>query len=154
MTTTISNIKKEFIVEASQETAFNVFTKKMNIWWPKTHHVGSSPMTELMLEPGINGRWYTKHEDGDEVSIGHVLAWDPFGLLVLNWQIDGNFKCDPEITTEVEVKFIAEGPKTTRIKFEHKNLERLAGGTKVIDSMDEGWGMMLNLYKNIAENES
>ena len=154
MTTTVSNIKKEFIVEASQETAFNVFTQKMDLWWPKTHHVGACPMTELVLEPGVNGRWYTKHEDGSEVEIGHVLTWNPFDLVILNWQIDGNFKCDRTITTEVEVKFIAEGDKTTRVKFEHQNLERLAGGTKVIDSMDDGWGMILNIYKTVTENES
>ena len=154
MMTTISNIKKEFLVEASQETAFKVFTEKMDKWWPKTHHVGACPMTKLELEPGVNGRWYTKHEDGSEVNIGYVMNWDPFELLVLNWQIDGNFKCDPEITTEVEVKFISEGPKTTRVKLEHKNLERLAGGIKVIDSMDEGWGMIMDLYKSVVEHES
>ena len=72
---------------ASQETAFKVFTGKMDAWWPRTHHVGMAPMVSFVLEPRVNGRWYTTHEDGTEVNIGYVLVWDPYGRLILNWQI-------------------------------------------------------------------
>lgn len=147
----INTIKKDLLVAASQETCFNVFTQQMGGWWPKAYHVGQCQMTETVVEPSPNGRWYSKHADGSEINIGHVLTWDPYGLLILNWQIDGNFQYNPAITTEVEVQFIAEGPRTTRIKFEHKHLERLAGGTKVIEGMDEGWGTILNLYKGTTE---
>jgi uncharacterized protein YndB with AHSA1/START domain len=153
MTETIAPIRKDLLVAASQETAFNVFTQKMGLWWPKSHHVGSCPMNELILEPGLNGRWYSTHEDGSEVNVGHVLVWDPFGRLILNWQINGDFKYDPELTTEVEIQFIPEGPKMTRVKMEHRDLERLGGG-KGIESMDQGWGMIIDLYKNLAEHEA
>lgn len=154
MINTIQNIKKELLVGASQATAFKVFTERMDLWWPKTHHVGATPMTELILEPHQNGRWYTRHEDGSEVTIGYVATYDPNDLLVLVWQIDGNFKCDPNLITEVEVQFIPEGERQTRVKFEHKDLYKLGGGNKVVQDMDNGWGMILNLYKNIAEQES
>src|SRR5665213_2639776 len=108
---TIQSIKKELLVEASQETCFKVFTEKMDLWWPRTHHVGSCRMVKPVLDPGINGRWYSRHEDGSEVNVGYVLEWDPYTQVVLAWQIDGNFKCDPTLLTEVEVKFIPEGPK-------------------------------------------
>jgi hypothetical protein len=147
-------VKKELIVAASQETAFNVFTAKMGQWWPKTHHTGDTPMIELLLEPGVNGRWYSTHEDGSEVVIGYVLAWDPFGGLVLNWQINGDFKYDPTLTTEVEINFIAEGPAQTRVLMEHRDVDKLGGGSKVVESMDGGWGMIMNLYKTLAENEA
>jgi hypothetical protein len=55
----IISIKKEVSVAASQETAFKVFTGKMDAWWPRTHHVGMSPMVSFVLEPRVNGRWYT-----------------------------------------------------------------------------------------------
>ena len=140
-------IKKELVIEASQEKAFKVFTEKMDLWWPRTHHIGATPMTEIVVEPGVNGRWYSKHEDGSEVEVGKVLTWDPYGLLVLGWQINGEFKYIPDLITEVEVQFIAEGPKITRVKFEHKNLDRLGSG-KHVDSMDEGWGYIMDLYKS------
>lgn len=146
---TMTTIKKELLVQASQETAFKVFTEKMDSWWPRTHHIGSTPMTEMVVEPGLNGRWYSKHEDGSEANIGKVLTWDPYLLFVLDWQINGDFKFDPHLSTEVEVQFISETPNLTRVKFEHKNLERLGGG-KAIESMDEGWGMILDLYKNLS----
>ena len=146
-TTIIPSIQKELLVDASQKTAFTVFTQKMDLWWPRTHHIGKSPMTEMVLEPGPNGRWYSKHEDGSEASVGKILTWDPHALLVLAWQINGDFVFDPALITEVEVQFIAEGPDLTRIKFEHKNLDRLGGGEKTPEMMDQGWGMILDLYK-------
>ena len=147
----IQPIRKELVVEASQETAFKVFTERIDIWWPKTHHIGNSPMTELVLEPGMNGRWYSKHEDGSEANVGKVLTWDPYQNLVLAWQINGDFRFDPELITDVEVQFISEGPRTTRVKLEHKNLDRLGAG-KAVESMDEGWGYILDLYKNLMES--
>jgi uncharacterized protein YndB with AHSA1/START domain len=150
----IEPIKKEFQLEASQETAFRVFTEKMDLWWPRTHHVGSTPMKESVLEPGVNGRWYSVHEDGNEVNVGHVLTWDPYALLVLAWQINGDFKYDADLISEVEVQFISEGTNRTRVKFEHRNLDRLSGGSKVIGDMDKGWGMILELYKDLINNPS
>ena len=149
-TINLTSIKKEFTVEASQQTAFEVFTKKMDLWWPRTHHIGSSDMTEMVVEPQVNGRWYTKHTDGSEATIGYVQTFQPFDLFVLAWQINGDFKCDPNLVTEVVAEFIPEGPKTTRVKFEHKDLHKLGSG-KAVESMNEGWGTIMNLYKQIAE---
>jgi uncharacterized protein YndB with AHSA1/START domain len=148
--TTIETIKKELVVEASQEKAFKVFTEKMDLWWPRTHHIGSTPMTEVLLDPGVNGRWYSRHEDGSEVTNGYVMKWLPYELVVLAWQINGDFEFDAGLITEVEVQFIPEGPKQTRVKLEHKNLDRLGGG-KAIESMDRGWGHILELYKNLID---
>lgn len=150
----IPNIRKELFVAASQETCFTVFTQKMDTWWPRDHHVGQCPMREMVLESGKDGRWFTIHEDGSEVNVGFVLTWHPYDLLVLNWQIDANFQYDPKVVTEVEVKFIAEGPNATRVLMEHKDLDCLGEGGKAIESMDVGWSMILNLYKNIAEHEA
>ncbi|HVW95723.1 MAG TPA: SRPBCC family protein [Mucilaginibacter sp.] len=149
--TEIKPIRKEVVVNTSQATAFKTFTQKMDLWWPRTHHIGSTPLTELVLEPGNDGRWFSRHEDGSEVDIGRVLTWDPDGLLVLAWQINGDFKFDPELITEVEVRFIPEEAKRTRVMFEHRNLDRL-GGTKPVESMDEGWGYIMGLYKDLADS--
>ncbi|MFD2872038.1 SRPBCC family protein [Mucilaginibacter ximonensis] len=150
-TINLTTIKKEVLVNASQETAFKVFTGRMDAWWPKTHHVGKCPMVESVLEQKQSGRWFSRHEDGSEVEIGHILKWEPYGQVILAWQIDGNFQYDPALITEVEVNFIAEGPKTTRVVMEHRDLQKLGGGAKVVGDMDNGWGMILNLYKVVAD---
>jgi uncharacterized protein YndB with AHSA1/START domain len=146
----LSSIKKDFVVQASQKTAFEVFTQKMDLWWPRSHHTGTSDMTEVVVEPKVNGRWYTKHTDGSEVHIGYVLKYEPYELFVLAWQINGDFKSDPELVTEVVAEFIAAGPTTTRVKFEHKDLYKLGNG-KSVESMDGGWGTIMDLYKKQAE---
>jgi len=144
-------IKKELIVNASQETAFRVFTERMDAWWPKTHHIGAAPMVHSLIEGKPGGRWYSTHEDGSEANVGTVLVWDPFGRLVLNWQVNGNFQYDPSIMSEVEVIFEKEGAGSTRIRFEHRDLERLMGGPKVIADMDNGWWQILQLYKKVTD---
>ena len=150
-TINLTSIKKEFTVAAAQETAFKVFTEKMDLWWPRTHHIGSTDMTEMVLEPHVNGRWYSKHTDGSEADAGYVQTYQPYDLLVLIWQINADFKCDPNLVTEVVTEFIPEGPNLTRVKFEHKDLHKLGSGRKVVASMDEGWGMIMELYKKAAE---
>lgn len=149
-TINLTSIKKELTVAASQQTAFEVFTKKMDLWWPRTHHIGSCPMTELVLEAKPGGRWYSKHEDGSEAEVGYVMTYQPIDLFVLAWQINGDFKFDPELITEVVVEFIAEGPRSTRVKMEHRDLQKLGMG-KAVESMDNGWGMIMELYKKQAE---
>lgn len=149
-TINLTSIKKEFTVEASQQTAFEVFTKKMDLWWPRTHHIGSAEMTEVVVEPCVNGRWYTKHTDGTEANIGYVLTYQPYDLFVLAWQINGDFKCDPGLVTQVVTEFIPEGPSTTRVKFEHKDVHKL-GNDKTVESMDGGWGTIMGLYKKLVE---
>lgn len=144
-------IKKELVVNASQETAFRVFTEEIDAWWPRTHHIGATPMVGTIIEGKEGGRWYSTHEDGSEANVGTVLVWDPFGRLVLIWQVNGNFKHDPAIRSEVEVIFEKQTPKTTRVKLEHRGLDQLAGGAKVIGDMANGWWQILQLYKKVTD---
>jgi hypothetical protein len=38
------------------EDAFNVFTKKIDRWWPKTRCVGESPIHQSYIEPFVGCR--------------------------------------------------------------------------------------------------
>ena len=142
-------IKKEVVVEASQETSFKVFVEKIDQWWPKELHVGKAPLRESILEAAPAGRWYSTHEDGSEVTIGYIIDWNPFDRLLLAWQIDGNFTYDPNLVSEIEVTFIVEGPTRTHVHMEHRDLEKLQGGAKVIENMDQGWAYILSRYQNL-----
>lgn len=147
----IPDIVKELEVQASQETCFQVFTEKIDLWWPRDYHVGKTAPTEFILEPGPDGRWYSRHEDGSEITIGHVLTWKPYDLLILNWQLGGDFQFHPEILTQVELQFIPLTKGSTLVKFAHRNLNRLSGGDKNILDMNTGWGYIMSLYKQYAE---
>jgi len=43
---------------------------------------------------------------------------------VLSWDIDANWQYDPNLKTEIEVRFIAEGKDATRVELEHRKLDR------------------------------
>src|SRR5262249_4732882 len=47
---------------------------------------------------------------------------------VLAWQIDATWTSDPQLVTEVEVRFIPEGPGRTRVELEHCALDRFERG--------------------------
>jgi hypothetical protein len=150
---TVEPIRKQILVEASQAHAFRVFTDGIDRWWPREHHIGKSPLKRSVLEPGVNGRWYAICEDDSQCDVGKVLAWEPPGRLLLAWQINGDWRYDAAFVTEIEVRFIVEGPKRTRVELEHRNLERYGVAApairKTIDSPG-GWGGILASFSRVA----
>jgi uncharacterized protein YndB with AHSA1/START domain len=143
------SIKKELLVNTSQETAFRVFSKQMDAWWPRSHHVGKTPMVTMVLEPKAKGRWYSTHQGGEVCECGRVEAFEPNARLLLIWQLNGDFQFDPNLRTEVEVRFVAKGPAQTQVLFEHRDLEKLG---KAVDGMDHGWAMILDLFGKLARD--
>ena len=147
-------IKKTVTVRATPEKAFEIFTAGFDRWWPRSHHIGASPLKTAILEPGVGGRWYSVHEDGSESPWGDVLAWDPPRRLIVAWRISHEWGYDPNLLTEVAVSFTPVGEGETRVELEHRNLERFgdseaAAATRV--SMDGGWGMILDGFKAVTE---
>ena len=145
-TTFATTIRKEIVVEAAQQTAFEVFTNQMALWWPATGHTDDCPMVKVGLEPKTGGRWYGQNSDGQERELGKVVVFDPYSLFVLDWQIDGNLRFDPALHTEVRVEFIAEGQKRTRVKLTH-DIQALAASAAGIN---EGWTEIVNIYKDFV----
>ena len=147
-------VRKELVVATTAERAFQVFTDGIDRWWPRQHHIGSSPLEREVLEPGVGGRWYGLSKDGTECEVGKVLVWDPPRRLVLAWQITSDWKFDPTFVTEVEVTFTAEGPRTTRLVLEHRDLHRYGlaepAYRKSIDSPEGGWGWILQRFADEA----
>ena len=65
-----TSVRKTITVKASAERAFRVFTEGIDTWWPKTHHIGSSPMTKAVLEGRSGGRCYSEQRGWDGVRLG------------------------------------------------------------------------------------
>lgn len=150
-------VRRSVVVETSPERAFFVFTQGMTSWWPiDSHSIGDRPMAEAVIEPRTGGRWYERADDGTECEWGRVLAWEPPGRVVLAWQISADWKADPEIHTEVEVRFTPEetGPVTrTRVDLEHRGLESFgerAEQMRAIFGSDGGWNGLLQRFAAAA----
>jgi hypothetical protein len=152
-TINIAPVRKTILVQASADKAFEVFTAGIDRWWPKSKGIGTTPIAQSVIEPFLGGRWYTKHEDGAEVVIGHVRVWQPAERFVVTWEISAAWKPDARVTlaSEVEVRFIAAAGGT-RVELEHRNFERMGAedGEKMRNSVDNGWPTMLELFAQEA----
>lgn len=147
-------VRRQIEVKASQARAFEVFTQRATSWWPRSHHIGQTEIHEVVIEPRAEGRWYEKGVDGSECSWGYVIAWDPPQGLTLAWQLNAKWQFDPSLVTEVEVKFIALGPKLTRVELEHRNLERFGeAGPQVRSAIgaEGGWTAILGSFAAVAD---
>ena len=148
-------VRKTIVVEAPQERAFAVFSEQMGSWWPlDAKSIGSAEAQTAILEPHAGGRWYERGVDGSECDWGRVIAYEAPARLVLNWQIGADWRYDPTITSEVEVRFIAEAETRTRVELEHRNLVEAYGEKAeqiygIFDSR-EGWGGILDRYGRAA----
>ncbi|MGD9750500.1 MAG: SRPBCC family protein [Acidimicrobiia bacterium] len=152
MTTTprIAPVRRELVVPAAVDRAFQVFVDHFDLWWPRGHHLGGAELDRCVLEPRDGGRWYEVCVDGSECDWGRVLAWEPPGRLLLSWQIDGSFRFepDPARASEVEITFEALDATSTKVALEHRHLERMAGaegGRAAIDG-EGGWTAILRGY--------
>jgi uncharacterized protein YndB with AHSA1/START domain len=156
-TITPAPVRKAVQVRAAPARAFEVFTTGIARWWPATHKIGQAPLREAVLEPRAGGRWFERGEDGSECDWGRVLVWEPPAHLVLAWQIDAQWRFDPDLVTEVEVRFLPDGPGATRVELEHRHLERLGAGADAaraaLDSPG-GWGGLLEGFAAAAAEAS
>jgi len=155
MTRTIAPapVKKSLTVNAPPAAAFEVFTAGMTRWWPNSHTILKAPFKEAVIEPFAGGRWFHRGSDGSESTIGPVIAWEPPSRIVLGWQLNGAFEFDPDVVTEVEVRFTPEGANATRVDLEHRHLERFAKtGEQLRAAVDggNGWSALLEAYRQFA----
>jgi uncharacterized protein YndB with AHSA1/START domain len=155
--TTDVPVRKSVRVKVSPERAFRVFTEDFDGWWPRTHHIGKSPMKRAILQGAAGGRCYTEQEDGTECDWGKILVWDPPRRLVIAWQITHQWGYEPDLakSSEVEIRFEPEQDGSTRVDLEHRNFGRHGEGAasmrKSVDS-EGGWGTLLQLYAKRVES--
>lgn len=117
-------VRHSLTVQAPPTRAFEVFTDRLGTWWPlQSHTIGSDPAVTAVIEPRVGGRWFERSEAGVECDWGRVLAWDPPHRLVLSWEISADWRADPSVASEVEIRFEPEGADATRVELEHRGLE-------------------------------
>ncbi|MBF6210729.1 SRPBCC family protein [Nocardia puris] len=152
---TVPVLRRSTGVALPLEKAFAFFTESFGSWWPSDYHIGAAEVAEAILEPRAGGRWYERGVDGSECDWGRVLVWEPPHRLVVTWQINGQWRYDPdpERASEVEVRFTADGPDRTTVELEHRHLDRLVDGRAMHDRVSAepgGWGTLLGIFAETA----
>ena len=147
-------VQRHVVVNGSPEKAFGVFTERFDAIKPREHNMLSVPITETVFEPHVGGRIFDRGEDGSVCAWARILAFEPPDRLVFSWDIGPTWQLesDPENASEVEVRFIAEGPDRTRVELEHRHLDRHGDGWESLrDGVadDQGWPLYLARYAEV-----
>ena len=148
----IAPVRKSIRVNATQARAFDVFTSGLGRWWPRDHGIGNKPMKAAVMETRLGGRWYELAEDGTQANVGRIIVWEPPQRFVMTWDINSRWKPDTTISSEVEVRFIADGANATRVELEHRKFEQMGAeaGESMRKDVDGGWPRLLELFRTEA----
>ena len=145
-----NSVRKTINVQAPQAVAWRVFTEQMGMWWPlAVYKIGKTSAVDAIIEPQVGGRWYQRGDDGSTCDWGSVLSWEPYSRLVLSWDINADWQYDPDLKTEIEVRFIAQGNDATRVELEHRKLDRygaLRDEMRRIFDTEGDWGRLLSAF--------
>lgn len=112
-------VTKSIIVERDIESAFRVWTERINEWWPANHSISGDPKTQVFIETKVGGRFFERTPHGLEYEWGRVVIWEPPYYLAYTWYLGSS----QELPTRVEVRFVTLGENKTRIEIEHRGPE-------------------------------
>jgi uncharacterized protein YndB with AHSA1/START domain len=141
-------------VDAPIERAFAVFTDDFGSFKPREHNMLQVDIAETVFETHVGGHIYDRGVDGSECRWARVLAFEPPNRVVFSWDISPQWRIetDPDRTSEVEVRFIAETPERTRVELEHRNLDRHGEGWEGVREGvhgDQGWPLYLGRFAEV-----
>jgi uncharacterized protein YndB with AHSA1/START domain len=144
-------VHRQIVVDAPLERAFTVFTERFGDFKPPEHNLLAVKIAETVFEPKAGGHIYDRGVDGSECRWARVLAYEPPDRVVFSWDIDPQWQIEtePENTSEVEVRFVAEAPERTRVELEHRNIDRHGPGWQAVAggvADDAGWPLYLARY--------
>jgi uncharacterized protein YndB with AHSA1/START domain len=148
-----TSVESSIVVDAPIDRAFAVFTEGIGSWFPSEYNLLEVEIAERVFEPRVGGRIYDRGTDGSECHWARVLAHEPPHRVVFSWDISPQWQiqADPEKTSEVEVRFIAESPDRTRVELEHRNLDRHGEGWEQIRESVVGEGGWPGCLQRFAE---
>jgi uncharacterized protein YndB with AHSA1/START domain len=144
-------VRRQVVVSAPQAEAFSAFVGRFGDFKPPEHNLLAAPITETVFEPRAGGAIYDRAADGSECRWARILAYEPPDRVVFSWDISPQWQIEtnPDLTSEVEVRFVPEGQGRTRVELEHRHLDRHGPGWQsVADGVDsdQGWPLYLARY--------
>ena len=143
----IPPIVKTVIVECSAETAFEIFTAQIGLWYP-LEKFSIRPALDCRIEPFVGGRIYEIGIDDEESLWGYVLEWDAPHRLSISWQ--ARVSADEAQRVDISFRALPQGTEVTLIHsgWEHLKIDARAWR----DKYDGGWiEIFQHRYKSFAD---
>jgi uncharacterized protein YndB with AHSA1/START domain len=152
-----TSVRTRVVVDVPIERAFSVFTEHFDSIKPREHNMLAVEIAETVFEPREGGRIYDRGVDGSECHWARVLAYEPPDRVVFSWDISPQWRIetDTDKTSEVEVRFISEGPERTRVELEHRNLDRHGDGwesERESVRSEGGWPLYLQRFAELLKD--
>ena len=139
----IEPIRLSFDVDCPVDHAFQVWTARIDQWWPSDHTVSAEADLTVVMEPRPGGRIFERQASGVEHDWGQITVWEPPGRLGYTWHLNR----DASDATDVEIRFVPVGESATRVEIEHRGWERLGtDGEPWRDRNRGGWATLLPHY--------
>jgi uncharacterized protein YndB with AHSA1/START domain len=151
-------VSHQIVVDASIEHAFAAFVERFGDFKPPEHNLLGAEITETRFEPRVGGHIYDRAADRSECRWARVLVYEPPDRVVFSWDISPQWQleADENNTSEVEVRFVAESPKRTRLELVHRRLDRHGSGWELLrDGVDgdAGWPLYLARYADLVAGD-
>jgi uncharacterized protein YndB with AHSA1/START domain len=152
-------VRRQIVVNAPIDRAFTAFTERFGEFKPPEHTLLDVPVTATVFEPRVGGHIYDVGADGSECRWARILAYDPPTRVVFSWDIGPTWQIEtnPGLTSEVEIRFVAESPSRTRVELEHRHIDRHGPGWESIRDgvdTDSGWPLYLSRYQSFFGDDS
>jgi uncharacterized protein YndB with AHSA1/START domain/uncharacterized protein YciI len=135
-------IRRQIVVPAAADVAFEVFTVDIGLWWPVAELSVYGDGARVAFD---GGRLVEKAVDGEAVW-GEVLDWEPPNRLRMTWHPGSG----ASRASEVEVSFAEVTDDQTLVTIEHRGWEHLADPTAARAEYEHGWPQVLDGYAGAA----
>lgn len=154
---TIEPIRASTSVRLEPARAFELFTARIDAWWPLETHSRAADDFEgedvkverVEFQPVAGGRVLEHLSNGQVLPWADVLVWEPPIRFVLAWKPNSN--ANPP--TELEVRFTPQSGGTL-VELEHRGWERLGEiALQARGSYGEGWSISLDRFREAADRE-
>jgi uncharacterized protein YndB with AHSA1/START domain len=140
-------LRLSFEVGCGQRHAFDVWTSKIDLWWPADHTATGEDGLRVTLEPRVGGRIFQRDPAGAEIDWGEVTEFAPPELLAYRWHL----RRDRADATDVRIRFVSIAERLTRVDIEHHGWDRLgADGAVWRQRNQQGWRTLLPHFVDAA----
>ena len=135
-------IRREVLVDAGPQAAFEIFTAGLGRWWPLAAGKGVYCDGTVAF---AGGQIVERAADGREVVWGTVTRWEPPAAVGFTWHPG----YAAERASQVEVTFTAAGPQTL-VRVTHSGWESFDDPAAMRAEYDKGWPGVLGAYAEHA----
>jgi uncharacterized protein YciI len=135
-------IRREVLVDAGPEAAFEIFTAGLGRWWPLAGGFGVYKDGAVAF---AGGQIIERAADGREVEWGTVTRWEPPAAVAFTWHPG----YAAERASQVEVTFTATGTQTL-VRLIHSGWEIFDDPAAARAEYDQGWPTVIGHYAEHA----